>query len=206
MGEGEDMDCTSYTTYRLLTIDEVMQKLGMSAKEQQTVKEKYLAIRYDFLIGFNSESEVGGYYALFSGELTWPLSGHHFISSSYGLRIHPTLGTLRMHYGIDIPAPAYTNVVAASDGKVQSVKWSDAVGWTIVIDHGEDESGKRIITRYLHMMNAKVRAGQTVQAGQVICEVGDSANMGYLSTGSHLHFEVMVDGVNQDPAVFFNKR
>ena len=199
------MDCTSYTTYRLKSIDEVMAALGMSDKEQAMVKEKYLAIRYDFLIGFNSVSEVGGYYALFSGDLTWPVSGHHFISSPYGMRIHPTLGTLRMHYGIDIPAPAYTNVVAAAGGKVQSVQWSDAVGWTIVIDHGEDESGRRIVTRYLHMMNAKVNAGQEVQAGQVICEVGDEVNMGYLSTGSHLHLEVMADGVNHDPAIFFHR-
>lgn len=198
------MECTSYTTYRLKTIDEVMDGFGMSQKEQKDV-EKYLAIRYDFLIGFRSQIEVE-YDALYSGELTWPISGYHSISSPYGMRIHPIYGTQRMHYGIDIPAPAHTNVVVASDGRVRSIIWSDAVGWTIVIDHGEDEKGRRITTRYLHMMNTKVRVGQTVQAGQIICEVGDSANMGYLSTGSHLHFEVMVDGVNQDPAVFFNKR
>lgn len=200
------MECTSYTTYRLLTIDEVMSSLNMSSQAQETVKEKYMAIRYDFLIGFNSESTVGAYYALFSGELTWPLAGHHFISSPYGTRIHPTLGTLRMHYGIDIPAPAGQGVAAASIGKVTNVSWSDAVGWTIVIDHGENDKGERITTRYQHMMNSKVRAGQTVQAGQIICEVGDNDNMGYLSTGSHLHLEVMVDGVNYDPASFYRKR
>lgn len=199
------MECTSYTTYRLKTIKEVMDELGMSQKEQKDVEEKYLAIRYDFLIGFESEVEVD-YDALYSGELVWPLPGYHSISSPYGMRLHPTLGAYRMHYGVDIPAPAGTSVVAASEGQVKSVSFSDAVGWTIVIDHGINESGQRIITRYLHMMNAKVRAGQTVGAGQIICEVGDSANMGYLSTGSHLHFEVMADGVNYDPAKFFNKR
>lgn len=199
------MECTSYTTYRLLDIEEVISNLGMEEEEKADVVEKYCVIDFNFLIGFDPVI-VADYDALYSGELAWPLSGYHSISSPYGMRIHPRTGVRKMHYGIDIPAPIGTIITAPADAKVLSVRWSDAVGWTITLDHGEDENGKRITTNFQHNMNVKVRAGQIIQAGQALCEIGDAANQGYSSTGPHLHFEVLVDGVNQDPAGFFSKK
>jgi len=204
-GSGEDQTCSTYTVYRLRSIEEVMADLGLSKEEQETVVSKYRAVDYNFLIGFKPDA-AADYGVLYSGKLVWPLPGYHHISNPYGMRVHPILGTQHMHYGIDVPAPAHTEVVVTAEGKIKSVAWSDAVGWTIVIDHGEDEYGSRITTRYFHMMNAKVKTGQTVRAGQVIGEVGDAANTGYLSTGPHLHFEILVDGVNQDPAEYFTRK
>lgn len=200
------MVCTTYTTYRLLTIDEVADKLGMTDKDKETVLSKYRVIDFNFLIGFSViGEEERDYEYLYSGELLWPVRNFHGISSPYGMRYHPVKNTYSFHYGIDIPAPAGTEVRAPADGMVKKVYWSDAVGWVVEIDHGINEQGKRIITIYQHVMNVRVRPGQEVSAGQAFCQIGDKANQGYLSTGSHLHFEVKVDGVNQNPANFFSQ-
>lgn len=207
MGEGEDMECTSYTTYRLLPIDEVMANLGMNEEERTNVVEKYCVIDFNFLIGFDP-IVIADYDALYSGQFAWPISGHHSISSPYGMRKHPVHGGHTMHYGIDIPAPAGTPITTPAEGRILDISWSDAVGWTITIDHGKDpDTEQRITSRYLHCTKISgIRKGQIVAEGKILALVGDERDMGYLSTGPHLHFEVLVDGVNQDPAKFFAKR
>lgn len=174
----------------------------MDEKAQNDVKTKYLAIRYDFLIGFESV-RVSSYGALYSGEMTWPLPGHHSISSPYGMRTHPTIGDYRMHYGVDIPAPEGTVIQSPANGKIISYDFSDAVGWTMVLDHGVNEKGERITTRYCHLSDKVAKVGQEVTAGEAIAKVG---NTGYLTTGAHLHFEVSVNGVTVDPATMFTSR
>lgn len=180
-----------------------MDEVGLPAAEQKMVHEKYLAIRYDFLIGFESETVTGGYDALYSGDMAWPVPSCHSVSSPYGIRIHPVTGQRKMHYGIDIPAGEGTQVTAPADGKVMSYTWSDACGWTMVVDHGINERGQRITTRYLHLSAKVAGVGETVKAGDVIAKVG---NTGYYTTGPHLHFEVYIDGVTVDPAGFFQAR
>lgn len=201
-GSGENQDCTSYPVYRLKTIEEVMDDLGMSEKKKKMVVEKYRVVDFNFLIGFKPEAgeAVGDYSALYSGEMYWPVPGHHDISSPFGLRKHPVYGDMRMHYGIDIPAPEGTVIEAPAAGRVSSYQWSDAVGWTMVIDHGVNEQGQRIKTRYCHLSASLVSAGDDVLPGEAIAKVG---NTGYLTTGAHLHFEVHLDGVCQDPAAYF---
>lgn len=201
-GEGKNKNCNSYPLYRLRDIEEVMNSLHMSKADQSKVLSQYRVIDFNFLIGFEP-TEVGDCGVLYSGDLTWPVPGHHQISSPFGMRKHPITGRTSMHYGIDIPAEAGTKIVAANDGRVKSVEWSDAVGWTITIDHGTDKTGKRLITRYLHCMDIQVRPGGIVSNGQPIGYVGNTDNMGYLSTGPHLHFETLIDYVNKDPANFF---
>lgn len=202
-GEGEDVVCTDYPVYRLKTIDEVMEELEMQEEQQETVKEKYLAIRYDFLIGFKSESVAGDYDALYSGAMTWPVPSWHSVSSPYGKRFHPVTGSYKMHYGIDIPAPEGTPIIAPSDGQIQSYAFSKGVGWTMVVDHGENERGDRITTRYCHLLENVSAVGKIVNTGEVIAISG---NTGYLTTGPHLHFEVCVNGVTVDPAEYFKAR
>lgn len=180
-----------------------MNDFGMSQKEQKFVKGKYLAIQYDFLIGFKSESVTGDYDALYSGDMSWPVPSCHSVSSPYGMRTHPTLGTKRMHYGIDIPAQKGAIVKSPADGKIMSYEHSSAIGWTMVVDHGENKQGERIVTRYAHLSAKVARVGQIVKAGDSIAEVG---NTGKLTTGAHLHFEVYVNGVTVDPAKFFRTR
>lgn len=199
-GQGEDQECTTYTTYRLKSIQEVMNEIEMAEEDQKTVREKYLAIRYDFLIGYQSESSSVAYDALYSGEMVWPVPSYHQVSSPYGMRIHPVKGGRSMHYGIDIPAPVGTPIQSPADGRIKEFSWSDGVGWTMVVDHGENDRGERITTRYCHLSEKVARVGQVVRAGDIIAKTG---NTGYLTTGPHLHFEVYVNGVTVDPVRFF---
>lgn len=214
-GEGEDMVCTEYTIYAKVSIEEVMDELGMNEKEQEEVISKYRVIEFNFLIGFNPEGgHYGGEYGeLFSGDLVWPAPGYHSITSPFGMRLHPTRrdengNRLRtMHYGIDIGAPGHADIVAAADGIVQQVQLRTAlVGGIVVINHGRDETGRSMATRYLHVTNPAVKPGDIVKAGQKICEVGlNKIDQGQWSTAPHLHFEVMINAVNQDPRQYFSR-
>lgn len=182
-----------------------MDELNMSAKEQKDVVEKYRVIDFNFLIGFKPDqgTAAGDYEELYNGEMRWPVPGFHNISSPFGMRIHPIKKVPTMHYGIDIPAPEGVNIVAPADGLVHSLTRSEAVGLTMEIDHGTNERGQRIKTRYCHLSDNVARPGQKVKAGEVVAKVG---NTGYLTTGAHLHFEVYVDGVCHDPGTFFQTR
>lgn len=207
-GEGEDEECTDYPVYRLKTIDEVMEELEMEEEQQKTVKEKYIAIRYDFLIGFKSESTIGDYNALYSGDMAWPVPSCHSVNSPYGMRYHPIKTgadgkpLYLMHYGIDIPAQEGAIIQAPADGKIKSYAHSSGGGWVMVVDHGENERGERITTRYLHLSAKVAGVGQNVKAGDIIAKVGSTGGV----TGPHLHFEVYVNGVTVDPAEFFEAR
>jgi len=124
------------------------------------------------------------------GVMTWPLPGHYSISSGYGYRIHPIYKTKRMHDGIDIPAPAGTNIIAAAGGKVIASSYKNAVGNYVTIDHG----GK-ITSNYYHASQRLVKAGDIVRKGQVIARVGSTG----ASTGNHLHFEVRINSSSVNP-------
>lgn len=188
----------TYPIYRLRTIEEVMDDLGMSQKEQETVISKYRVIDFNFLIGF--DPAAGKYGELYSGELSWPVPGYHSISSPYGQRLHPVKKVMTMHYGIDIPAPKGASIIAPADGRVKAIYDSAAEGLTMEVDHGKNENGQHLLTRYCHLSSTILNPGQEVMSGKAVAKVG---NTGYLNTGSHLHFEVQVDGVCQDPAGFF---
>ena len=114
------------------------------------------------------------------------------VSSPFGNRIHPTLGGVRMHRGIDIAAAAGTPVWASGQGRVVSASWRGGYGLAVEIDHGE---GRRSL--YAHMQRIVVKAGDEVAAGDTIGAVGSTGR----STGPHLHFEVRVNGEAIDPAV-----
>lgn len=125
-----------------------------------------------------------------SGRMNWPVPGHSRVSSPYGYRIHPILGTKKKHTGIDIPAPTGSNVVAASGGTVIKSGWFSSYGNTVMIDHGGG-----IVTLYAHNSSTVVRVGQTVSAGTVIAKIGSTGN----STGPHSHFEVRKNGSDVNP-------
>jgi murein DD-endopeptidase MepM/ murein hydrolase activator NlpD len=119
-----------------------------------------------------------------------PSTGH--LSSLFSRsRRHPVLKITRPHQGIDIAAPVGEPILAPARGTVRFAGWrSGGYGNTVEIDHGY---GYR--TRFAHASRIHVRAGQKVERGQVIAEVGATG----LVSGPHLHYEVEVDGKPVDP-------
>ncbi len=124
-----------------------------------------------------------------TGELYWPVPGHHRITSPFGYRIHPILKYRKLHTGVDIGAPNGTPVVSAGSGTVIASRFMSGYGNCIMIDHG----GK--VTVYAHLSSRAVSPGQSVSAGETIGYVGSTG----MSTGAHLHFEVRVNGAVQNP-------
>jgi murein DD-endopeptidase MepM/ murein hydrolase activator NlpD len=114
------------------------------------------------------------------------------LTSTFGPRLHPKLGVVRMHKGVDWAAPVGTPVLAALSGTVKSLAKSDSYGNLIILDHG---SGTE--THYAHLdgFAPGLADGQTVQAGQQIGQLGNTG----LSTGPHLHFELYRNGEAVDP-------
>ncbi|MFQ5960239.1 MAG: M23 family metallopeptidase [Candidatus Methylomirabilales bacterium] len=118
----------------------------------------------------------------------WPAKG--YVSSGFGHRISPFTGRRQRHTGIDVAAPRGTPILAAADGVVTFSGRLAGYGRVIVITHGFGFK-----TFYGHNQKNKVRKGQRVKRGQVIGVVGNS---GY-STGSHVHYEVLVKGTPVNP-------
>ena len=120
----------------------------------------------------------------------WPT--HGFLSSGFAsIRIHPIYQDARPHEGIDISAQMGTRIDAAAGGIVTEVRENmPGYGKLIAIDHGYG-----LVTRYAHCSKILVRIGQRVQRGQEIGLVGNTG----ISTGPHLHYEVIVNGRHVDP-------
>ena len=128
-----------------------------------------------------------GGIAVADGELCWPLPGHTYISCHFGeVDAFGNAG----HRGTDIPAPEGTPILAAHSGTVIISGWNNSYGNQVLLDNGAGLS-----TRYAHMTQTAVTAGEAVTAGQVIGYVGNTGD----STGFHLHFEVMQNGVRVNP-------
>lgn len=124
--------------------------------------------------------------------LQWPLPGHTYISCHFGeVDAFGNAG----HRGTDIPAPEGTPILAAHSGTVLVSGWNDSYGNQVLLDNGAGLS-----TRYAHMTKTAVTAGETVTEGQVIGYVGSTGD----STGNHLHFEVMQNGVRCNPLSVVN--
>lgn len=124
-------------------------------------------------------------YSRGSGQVSglgWPLNSH--INSYYGYRWGG------FHTGIDLAGDTGDPYVAAASGTVVSAGWAGGYGNCIIIDHGNG-----IMTRYAHSSKLLVSAGQSVSKGQTIGLVGATGN----ATGSHLHFEVIINGDTANP-------
>lgn len=115
--------------------------------------------------------------------------------SGFGWRIDPFTGRSALHTGIDYQSPTGTAILAAAGGVVVTEEFRPDYGNMVEIDHGKD-----LITRYAHASKLMVKKGDLIKRGQKIGEVGSTGR----STGPHLHFEVMVRGVPQDPHKFMN--
>lgn len=111
-------------------------------------------------------------------------------SSSYGWRSDPFTGEKAFHEGLDFPAPTGTLIYAAAGGIVSTSEDTAGYGKLVKIEHG---SG--LETRYAHCSKLLVKAGERVEKGQVIAEMGNTGR----STGPHLHYEIRLNGNALDP-------
>ncbi len=117
-----------------------------------------------------------------------------YSSESFGMRFHPVLHINKMHSGIDIINNIGTKVKASGKGKVIFVGLKGGYGLTVEIDHGFGYH-----TIYAHLSSSLVQEGTNVNRGQVIAKSGSSG----LSSGPHLHYEVLHNGQNLNPSDFF---
>jgi murein DD-endopeptidase MepM/ murein hydrolase activator NlpD len=115
------------------------------------------------------------------------------LGSGFGWRIDPFTGGSALHTGMDFQAETGTAILAAAGGVVVTQEKHPAYGNMIEVDHGND-----LITRYAHASEVFVKKGDVIKRGQKIAAVGTTGR----STGPHLHFEVLVGGVPQNPQKF----
>ncbi len=129
-----------------------------------------------------------------AGFLSAPVRGS-YITSPYGMRMHPILHVLKLHDGTDFHANCGTPVYAAADGRVISEYFNAGYGNRIIVDHGFVQ-GVSLSTSYNHLTSFVAGVGSQVDRGQLIAYSGTT---GY-STACHLHFMVYVNGYAVDPA------
>lgn len=124
------------------------------------------------------------------GQFIWPVPGHYKISSPFGYRIHPLLGTRRLHGGIDISCSTGCGVYAGGDGVVTVATYSSSAGNYVVINHGGG-----LCTVYMHNSKLLVSKGDKVNRGDKIALSGSTG----WSTGPHCHFAVRKNGKYVNP-------
>ena len=115
------------------------------------------------------------------------------LGSNFGWRIDPFTGRSALHTGLDFQAEPGTPILSAAGGVVVAAEVHPAYGNMVEVDHGNN-----LVTRYAHASRLAVKKGDIVKRGQPIGNVGSTGR----STGPHLHFEVLVQGVPQDPQKF----
>lgn len=140
-----------------------------------------------------AEYGVGNIKLTGTGVFTWPVPGRFNIVSGFGNRYHPILNVRKFHAGIDISANSGESVVAADGGTVTFAGWQNGYGNIVILSHGDI-----LETRYGHNSKLLVKSGQQVTKGQTIALIGSTG----LSTGPHLHFEVRLSGMPEDPAKY----
>jgi murein DD-endopeptidase MepM/ murein hydrolase activator NlpD len=115
------------------------------------------------------------------------------VTSDFGFRLDPFTAERKSHEGLDIANAAGTGVVAPADGVVVYAAAENGYGNVLVLDHGFG-----IKTRYGHLSKIEVRLGDRIKRGQLIASIGNTGR----STGPHLHYEVRVNGVPENPRKF----
>ncbi len=123
-----------------------------------------------------------------------PISGGR-LTSNFGRRKAPTRGASRNHKGIDWATPVGTAVMASSAGTVAKAGWGSGYGYVVYINHADGRQ-----TRYGHLSKVLVSPGQTVSQGQKIALSGNTG----VSTGPHVHFEILVNGTQVNPFDYMN--
>ncbi len=123
-----------------------------------------------------------------------PISGGR-LTSNFGRRSRPTRGASSYHKGIDWATPVGTAVMASSAGTVAKAGWGSGYGYVVYINHADGRQ-----TRYGHLSKVLVSQGQSVSQGQKIALSGNTG----VSTGPHVHFEILINGSQVNPLKYLN--
>jgi murein DD-endopeptidase MepM/ murein hydrolase activator NlpD len=138
-------------------------------------------------------AEVSAEPSVFSAPALHPVTGR--LSCGFGPRVHPITGKNDFHTGIDIGAAAGSGIYAVWPGQVSQTGSSAIYGNFLVIDHGGG-----LETVYCHCQNVLAQKGAHIRAGERVAQVGSTG----ISTGSHLHLEIRINGKCTDPLSAFD--
>jgi murein DD-endopeptidase MepM/ murein hydrolase activator NlpD len=152
-----------------------------------------------------SYSQTAATYVNYLGAIQWPFLTGVPISTDFGYRVAPCGGCSSYHKGIDMNPGVNSPIQAIADGVVREVSATDngGLGVYAVIDHTID--GELVSSVYAHMAEGSLAlsVGQTVSVGDLVGNVGNTGQ----STGPHLHFEILLDGVTPtDPFAWLSER
>ena len=120
-----------------------------------------------------------------------PLTKPSYVTSPFGMRLHPVYKVWKMHKGVDLASRQGDKIVAVRSGVVSRATYDSSSGYYVVVNHGDGFS-----SMYLHMTHYVVSVGQTVSQGQLLGYVGNTG----VSTGAHLHFSITYNGSHVNPA------
>lgn len=135
------------------------------------------------------------------GIMVWPTLTTSYITSQYGSRLHPIQGIIKNHAGIDIGGSTGNPVYAAADGVIIYSQYNTGgYGNLVMINHGTNSEGVKIVTLYGHGNKLLRNVGESVKQGELIMEMGSTGN----STGPHVHFEVRENGIAVDPKKYLS--
>jgi murein DD-endopeptidase len=129
--------------------------------------------------------------------LSWPVAPGTRVTSPFGYRNHPTLGRQQLHTGVDLSVAEGTAVKVVADGVVKRASEDAVNGKVVIIDHG-----RGVTTAYCHNSRLLVATGETVRAGQIISESGNTGR----STGPHLHYQLELGRRPVDPFLFRGRK
>jgi murein DD-endopeptidase len=125
--------------------------------------------------------------------LAWPVPESTPVTSPFGYRLHPVLGTRKLHTGVDLSVREGTEVHAVADGTVRRASEDGVNGRVLILDHG-----RGVTTAYCHNSELLVRPGQRVTRGALIARSGNTGR----STGPHLHYQLELSSQPVDPFRF----
>jgi len=167
-----------------------------AASEFSALQQQIDQLRQSIDLRRESQEEIQGFLNdqrsfLAAKPKGWPVKG--WMTSVFGMRHSPFTGKLKMHEGLDIAARTGTPIFAAADGIVSQAETVEGYGKLVVIDHGYGYK-----TYYGHNSKLFVKVGQRIKRGDRIAAVGNTGS----STGSHLHYEVRLNGVPINPKKF----
>ena len=178
-----------------LQIDKSFRKIidqALKAAEDQELKESLTSpppTPQDFEIKANTENNtVPSIYPLPSGK--------GVKTSGFGFRFHPVVKRRKFHTGVDIGAPQGTSIIATASGIVEKAGWNGNYGRYVLVNH---KNGYK--TAYAHQSEILVNIGNTVKKGEIIGKVGTTG----MSTGNHLHYEVIKNGKKVNPENYYKK-